>query len=84
MKRREKPRADKALGHVIISEKNKALESMRVDRLPFPYQNSRQMEKALSQPIGATWNTASGELDFVVFANNNNKTLIKVSPSERA
>jgi len=32
---------------------------MRIDRLPFPYQNPKQMEKIISQPIGATWNSAS-------------------------
>ena len=37
---------------------------MRIDRLPFPYQNPKQMEKIISQPIGATWNSASGKPPF--------------------
>jgi hypothetical protein len=33
---------------------------MRVENLPFPYQNKAQFEKAISQPIGQTWNTSAG------------------------
>merc|ERR1719447_846110 len=59
LKQKTAPRKDRQLGHVIISEQNKKLEAMRIDRLPFPYQNPKQMEKVISQPIGATWNSAS-------------------------
>ena len=45
---------------MIISEQNKSLEKMRDDSLPFPFQNSKQFEKSISQPLGATWNTAGG------------------------
>ena len=61
LKQKTAPRKDRQLGHVIISEQNKKLEAMRIDRLPFPYQNPKQMEKVISQPIGATWNSASGK-----------------------
>ena len=48
---------------------------MRVEQLPFPYQNVTQMEKSLSQPIGSTWNTASAVRQMV-------KPNIELNPGE--
>lgn len=59
IKQKMAPRADRQLGHVIISEQSEKLEGKRVQSLPFPYQNAAQFHKAMSQPIGATWNTAA-------------------------
>ena len=60
MKQKVARRLDQNLGHVIISEQNKSLDKMRVASLPFPYQNANQFQKSIAQPLGATWNTASG------------------------
>ena len=38
---------------------------MRVERLPFPFQNAKQFEKSISQPIGNTWNTAGGLREMI-------------------
>lgn len=59
MKQKMAPRADRELGHVIISEAASKLGGKRVKQLPFPYQNADQFNKAMSQPIGNTWNTAA-------------------------
>ncbi|CBY12371.1 unnamed protein product [Oikopleura dioica] len=59
MKQKMAPRADRELGHVIISEEASKLGGKRVKQLPFPYQNADQFNKAMSQPIGNTWNTAA-------------------------
>ena len=34
---------------MIIAENNKAIEKMRIEKLPHPYQNVRQMEKVMAQ-----------------------------------
>merc|ERR1712130_639130 len=60
IKQKTAPRQDRHLGHVIISEKNSAVQKMRVEHLPFPFQNPAQFEKSISQPLGQTWNTAGG------------------------
>jgi U3 small nucleolar RNA-associated protein 14 len=52
------PRKDSHLKHVIISEgRDRKFTKHQVSKVPFPFQNQNQFEKATCHPIGKHWNS---------------------------
>jgi len=51
-------RADAALNNVIINENEDVLdEKYRLKKLPYPFENERQLASTLATPLGPDWNT---------------------------